>query len=223
MNNNLVHVACVIDRSGSMSTVCSDAIGGFNTFLEEQKKGPGEAVLTLVLFDHEYLVVHDAVPVASVAPLDETTYVPRGNTALLDAIGRTIDDLGARLAAMPEEERPGGVIVAILTDGHENSSLEYTRRRVAEMIEHQRTVYNWSFVFLAANQDAIDEAKKMNMDPALAFRYDGTAHGTRSVMRTMSSTTSQLRDQYTASGGGAQFDAEGRISFIKRMKEGKKD
>ena len=198
MNSNLVHVACVIDRSGSMSSVCSDAIGGFNTFLEEQKKGPGEAVLTLVLFDHEYLVVHDAVPVASVAPLDETTYVPRGNTALLDAIGRTIDDLGARLAAMPEEERPGGVIVAILTDGHENSSLEYTRRRVAEMIEHQRTVYNWSFVFLAADQDAIDTAEKLNIDPALAMRYASTAHGTRSVMRTMSSMTSQLRGEYTS-------------------------
>lgn len=223
MNSNLVHVACVIDRSGSMSSVCSDAIGGFNTFLEEQKKGPGEAVVTLVLFDHEYLVVHDAVPVASVVPLDESTYVPRGNTALLDAIGRTIDDLGARFAAMPEDERPGGVIIAILTDGQENASLEYSRRRVAEMIEHQRTVYNWSFVFLAADQDAIDAAEKMNMDPALAFRYHGTAHGTRSVMRTMSSTTSQLRDQYTSSGGGAQFDAEGRMSFVRGMKKRKKD
>lgn len=196
MNNNLVHVACVIDRSGSMSSVRSDAIGGFNTFLEEQKKGPGEAVLTLVLFDHEYQVVHDAVPVASVAPLDETTYVPRGTTALLDAIGRMIDDLGARLAAMPEEERPAGVIVAILTDGAENASMEYSHARVAEMIEHQRTVYNWSFVFLAANQDAINEAEKMNMDPALAFRYDATAHGTRSAMRSMSDSASWLRDQY---------------------------
>ncbi len=223
MNSNLVHVACVIDRSGSMSSVRSDAIGGFNTFLEEQKKGPGEAVVTLVLFDHEYLVVHDTVSVASVLPLDESTYVPRGNTALLDAVGRTIDDLGARFAAMPEDERPGGVIIAILTDGLENASREYTHARIADMIAHQRTVYNWSFVFLAADQDAIDTAEKMNMDPALAMRYASTGDGTRGVMRSMSSMTTRLREHYTASGGGAQFDAEGRMSFVRGMEKRKKD
>lgn len=193
MNANLTEIACVIDRSGSMQSIKTDAIGGFNAFLEEQKKQPGTARLTLVLFNHEYLRVHDAVDLHQVAPLDETTYVPAGTTALLDAIGRTLDDVGQRLAGTPEAERPGTVIVAILTDGYENASTDYTRARIAEMIEHQRETYGWSFIFLAANQDAIQEAEKLAIHAADALSYDATASGVRQGYAALSMAVSERR------------------------------
>ena len=132
-----------------------EARNGFNAFLESQQKLPGEARLTLVLFDHEYIVAHDGVPIKDVPSLDEHTYVPRGTTALLDAIGRTINTIGERLDKAPEPERPGKVIVAILTDGLENASQEFKRKQIFKMIKHQREVYSWEFIFLGARQDAI--------------------------------------------------------------------
>jgi hypothetical protein len=118
-----------------------EARNGFNAFLESQQKLPGEARLTLVLFDHEYIVAHDGVPIKDALPLDEHTYVPRGTTALLDAIGRTINTIGERLDKTPEAERPAKVIVAILTDGLENASQEFKRKQIFKMIKHQREVY----------------------------------------------------------------------------------
>jgi uncharacterized protein YegL len=107
MNQNLCEIGFVLDRSGSMNTMKDEAIGGINAFLESQQKLPGEARLTLVLFDHEYIVVHDGVPIKEVPPLDNHSYVPRGTTALLDAIGRTINTIGERLNKTPEQDRPG--------------------------------------------------------------------------------------------------------------------
>jgi hypothetical protein len=116
MKEGLSEIVCIIDRSGSMGSIRDDAIGGFNTFLAEQKKLPGEATLTYIQFDTEYEVVHENAPLNDVPPIDETVYVPRGSTALLDAVGRTIDATGKRLANMPEEHRPETVIVAILEE-----------------------------------------------------------------------------------------------------------
>src|SRR6185437_887189 len=118
-NPNFTDITIVLDRSGSMEVIADDTVGGFNQFLKEQKKVPGKALLTLVQFDHEYQFVHQAVPIGSVPLLTRKTYVPRGSTALLDAIGRAINETGQRLAALPEPERPGNVIVMILTDGLE--------------------------------------------------------------------------------------------------------
>ncbi len=193
MIHDLSEIACVIDRSGSMQSIKSDAIGGFNAFLEDQKKQPGRARLTLVLFDHEYERVHDSVDIQQVQPLDENTYQPRGTTALLDAIGRTIDDVGKRLAETPEAERPGTVIVAILTDGMENASKDYTRARIAEMIEHQRERYGWEFVFLAANQDAIQEAQRLSISAADAVTFNATGAGVRQAYAKMSSSVAEKR------------------------------
>jgi uncharacterized protein YegL len=127
MNANLCEIGFVLDRSGSMESMRLEAIGGFNAFLASHQKAAGEAKLTLVLFDHEYIVTHDGRPVKEVPALDPRTYVPRGTTALLDASGRTINTIGERLDKMPEAERPGKVIVSILTDGLENASQEFSR------------------------------------------------------------------------------------------------
>jgi len=174
MNTQLTELAFVLDRSGSMSSLADAAIEGFNDFLREQQSAPGLARLTLALFDDEYLVPARSLPLAEVLPLDHESYVPRNSTALLDAIGRTVDELGARLAAMPERERPGKVIVAILTDGLENASVRYTWRDIAAKIRLQRDAYQWEFLFLGANQDAIATAAQIHIaaENAATFRAD---------------------------------------------------
>ncbi|MFA6654109.1 MAG: vWA domain-containing protein, partial [Candidatus Delongbacteria bacterium] len=145
---------CVLDRSGSMESVADDAIGGFNTFIEEQKKQPGTMSVTLVLFDHEYLVPFKNKDIMKVEPLNRKSYVPRGVTALLDAVGRTVNEAGSELSKKKEKDRPEKVIVCILTDGLENASKEFKIEQIKKLIEHQKEKYSWDFVFLAANQDA---------------------------------------------------------------------
>jgi len=160
-----------------MNAMKEEAIGGINAFLESQQKLPGEARLTLVLFDHEYIVAHDGVPIKDVPPLDNHSFVPRGTTALLDAIGRTINTIGERLGRTPEPDRPGKVIVAILTDGLENASQEFKRKEIFKMIKHQREVYSWEFVFLGAKQDAISTGAKMGIPIANAVTFSEAPGG----------------------------------------------
>jgi hypothetical protein len=193
MRTDLTEIAFVLDRSGSMNAIAGDAIGGFNTFLTQQQALPGEARLTLVLFDHEYLVVQDNAGIHGVAPLDDKSYVPRGMTALLDAVGRTVDTMGQRLAATPEAQRPGQVILAILTDGMENASRDYTYARLSEMIRHQQEKYNWEFIFLAANQDAIAAAGALSIQAKDAIAFDATGQGVRLAMARMSEETTRRR------------------------------
>jgi len=195
MNLNLTEIACVIDRSGSMETIASDAIGGFNAFLKEQKKDTAEARLTLVLFDHEYQVVYESADVQKISPLDTETYVPRGTTALFDAVGRTIDDLGSGLGKMSEEARPAKVIVAILTDGLENASRDYSSAKIAEMIEHQRAKYGWEFIFLAANQDAIAAAAQISIMAQDAINFAASPQGTKVAFAQMSAEVSKRRSR----------------------------
>ena len=126
MKEGLTEIISIVDRSGSMQSILDDAIGGFNTFLAAQQRQPGEAKLSLILFDHEYQVVQQAVDIQQVEPLNQDTYVPRGSTALLDAVGKTIDAVGERLAATAESERPSQVIISILTDGYENARQTYS-------------------------------------------------------------------------------------------------
>ena len=162
-------IAFILDRSGSMSSIANAAISGFNEFLHGQqhtvddKQRCIEANLTLVLFDSEYLVVYERTPLQTAIPLTSETYQPRGSTALLDAIGKTIDELGAKLAATAEVDRPVKVIVAILTDGEENASRDYTMSDVNQRITHQTNQYAWEFLFLGANQDAIATASRLGI------------------------------------------------------------
>lgn len=181
MRENLTEMVFVLDRSGSMSGLAADTIGGFNELIEKQKKIEGDAYVTTVLFDHEYEVLHDHVALEEVAPLTDREYFARGSTALLDAVGRTIDTVGARLAAAPEEERPAHVVFVITTDGMENSSREYTAQRVRGMIEHQQQKYSWQFVFLGANMDAVSEARKLGISAKYAADFTPSHSGVRKM------------------------------------------
>ncbi|QDT65560.1 vWA domain-containing protein [Calycomorphotria hydatis] len=160
MKSDLTDITLVVDRSGSMSQIQSDAEGGVNSFIAEQAKLPGEANLTLVQFDTEYEFIHKGTPIANVP---KYRLYPRGATALLDAVGRAINETGERLAKLPEAERPGLVVFVVMTDGHENSSREFTKQQIKDLIERQQNVYNWQFTFLGANQDAFSEAQGMGM------------------------------------------------------------
>jgi hypothetical protein len=163
MDSELTDITLVVDRSGSMQQIRGDAEGGVNAFIEEQAKEPGKALLTLVQFDTEYEFVRKGMPLLDVPKYD---LVPRGATALLDAVGRAINETGERLAGMDEADRPGLVIFVVMTDGHENSSVEFTRTQIKKMIEHQQDEYSWHFTFLAANQDAFDEGGEIGLHAA---------------------------------------------------------
>lgn len=193
MNKKYTEIAFILDRSGSMESCQAAAIEGFNRFLDEQQKAEGLAKLTLVLFDDEYLVPAQSLPVAEVLPLNNDTYVPRNSTALLDAIGRTIDELGNHFAALPEPDRPAQVIVAILTDGLENASEKYTWKQVARLIKQQTEQYRWTFLFLGANQDAIATAAQLSIAAANSANYVADAAGSRAVHRSLSRKMRSMR------------------------------
>lgn len=182
-------ILVITDRSGSMSPVVDDMIGGYNAFIEDQRKVPGEARVTFTQFDSEYEVVYSGKPLAEVPLLDRSTYVPRGSTALLDAIGRTLNEQGQRIAA---EKWADLVIVCIITDGEENSSREFTLERIREMTSHAEA-NGWKFVYLGANQDAIRAAQNLGMVRAMASTYDASSVGTRAAYATTSLNVADLR------------------------------
>lgn len=163
MRSDLTDITLVVDRSGSIEQIRQDAEGGVNSFIAQQAKEPGEALLTLVQFDTEYDFIHKGVPISQVPKYE---LIPRGRTALLDAVGRAINETGERLAKLDEQDRPGLVVFVVMTDGLENSSVEFSKTKIKEMIEHQQEKYNWHFTFLGANQDAFAEAGRMGMQAA---------------------------------------------------------
>src|SRR5262245_6947114 len=171
MNSNMTDLTIVLDRSGSMQACRDDAEVGLNAFVEKQKQRPGDCWFTLVQFDTEYEFVHKATRIQDVPP---HKLQPRGATALLDAVGRAIVETGERLKAMAEADRPGLVAMVVITDGHENSSRDYTKTKIKEMIEHQTNVYKWQFTFLGANQDAFAEAGAMGFARGAVADYSVT-------------------------------------------------
>lgn len=193
MKQDLTDISIVLDRSGSMESIRNDTIGGFNTFLKTQQEAPGEANLTLVQFDDRYEVVHNGIRVQDVPELTALTFVPRGYTALLDAIGRTITDTGTRLSALSEDQRPSKVIFVILTDGEENASKEFTRDKINEMIKHQTEAYNWDFVFLGANQDAIQVGTSIGIMAANSLSYAANKAGTDALFSSVADATVAYR------------------------------
>lgn len=188
---NATDISVVLDRSGSMQAIANDVIGGFNTFLKEQQETSGEATLTLAQFDDMYEVVHDNKPLNTVPPLTSKTFVPRNGTALLDAIGRTVNATGKRLSDLPEAQRPDKVVFVIITDGQENASREFTATQVKDLLNQQRETYNWQFVFLGANQDAIITGMCMGVTRGANLTYAANARGTQSAF---GSTTKNLKD-----------------------------
>lgn len=193
MKENLTELIYILDMSGSMNPLKNDTIGGFNSMIEEQKNAPGEAYVTTVLFNHCYEVLHDHVNINEVEEMNESTYIPMGATAMNDAIGFTIDNIGKRLAETPEEERPSKVIVTIVTDGYENASKEYSLATVKEKITTQREVYNWMFVFLGANIDTMKTTEDLGIDARFAKTYTASGVGTQSVYKSVSKLSSGAR------------------------------
>ncbi len=184
MNNNLTELIFILDRSGSMQDLAVETINGFNSLVEKQKH-TGNALLTTVLFDNDYELLHDHIDIQQVPTLTSHEYYARGCTALLDAIGRTINSVGNRLSQTPEEARPGKVICTITTDGLENASSEYSLSEIKEMITHQRNVYKWEFVFLGANIDAIETAESIGISSKRAKTYTASPTGCRSTFSVM--------------------------------------
>jgi hypothetical protein len=207
MKTGYTDINIVLDRSGSMESVRSDTIGGFNAFLDDQRQSGGEATITLAQFDNIYEVVYSAIPLADANRLDNSTFVPRASTALLDAIGRTIQDTGRRLAAMAEDQRPEKVVFVILTDGLENASNQFTAHMVNEMISHQRDVYKWEFVFLGANQDAITTAANLGIRAANSLTYAANSDGVKLAFSSMSKKLVEYRAGVSAQ---VEFSEEDR-------------
>ncbi len=193
MKDDLIDITIVLDRSGSMEAVREDTIGGFDAFLEEQKAVPGDASLTLVQFDDKYEVLYEGKRLQDAPALSTRTFVPRGSTALLDAIGRAVNATGARLAAQRESERAGKVLFVIMTDGEENASREFSSRQVFDMITHQREKYQWEVVFIGANQDAVATGASYGIPKANALNYAATPAGTRGANATLSKATASFR------------------------------
>jgi len=187
------HITVALDCSGSMQAISTDAIRGFNQFLQDQRALPGEATLSLVQFNHEVHFQHEFVPLAAVKVLDGRTFIPQGSTALLDALGLVIHRTGQRLAALAEADRPEKVLMVVLTDGLENASRHYTSEKVAQMIQHQEKAYSWDFLFLAANQDAITTARGMGLAADRAADFSATGQGSREAMRMMSRQVTRVR------------------------------
>lgn len=176
-NPDLRHIAIILDRSGSMITVKDDTEGGLRAFLETQHEAPGQTTVSLYQFDDKYEAVYERTPLADIPAF---TLRPRGATALLDAVGRTITTLGEHLADTQEADRPGEVIVVILTDGHENASAEYTKTAVKNLITRQQDSYGWKFVFLGADQDAFAAAGGIGIRADSTLSY--TSANTRASM-----------------------------------------
>ena len=176
-----------------MQSIAREAVGSFNLFITEQLAQPGDAKLTLVLFNTVNIVPFDHFSLREVPMLSLEAYSPTGSTALLDAIGETIDSIGNRLAHLKEEDRPGKVIVAILTDGEENSSVKWSEEHIAQKIRHQTEVYKWSFLFLGANQDAIATASNLNINAVNAASFSADSAGLQATVKSIGRKANALR------------------------------
>lgn len=190
--NEKVEVVFIMDRSGSMSGLEEDTIGGFNAMLEKQKKESGNIIWSTVLFDHISEVVHDRVPVDKVRELDSDTYFVRGSTALLDAVGGAIHHIGNVHKYAREEDRPSKTLFVITTDGMENASVIYDYRRVKRMIERQQKKYGWEFIFLGANMDAVGLAGRIGIAPERSARFHNDGQGIARNFRVVSESMSVM-------------------------------
>lgn len=179
MKKNLTEIVFILDRSGSMSGLEADTIGGFNSMIEKQKQEDGEALISTVLFDNVSEVIHDRVDVQRVKPMTDRDYTVRGCTALLDAIGGAIHHIGNIHKYARNEDVPEHTLFVITTDGMENASHHYTAECVRQMIEHQKKRYGWEFLFLGANIDAVETARHFGIGADRAVNYHADSEGTQ--------------------------------------------
>ena len=193
MKKNLTELVFILDRSGSMQGLEGDTIGGFNAMLEKQKKEPGEAFVSTVLFDDHAEILHDRVKVEEVRPITDAEYYVRGCTALLDAIGGAIHHIGNIHKYARSEDVPEHTLFVITTDGMENASRRYSAQEVKRMIQRQKEKYGWEFLFLGANIDAVQTAGHLGITPDRAVNYHSDSMGTRLNYETVSQAVSTVR------------------------------
>jgi hypothetical protein len=197
MNNNSTHITVILDRTGSMESIRDDTIGGFNAFLKAQQEQAGAATLSLAQFDSQdpYEVIHNFREISTVPVLTHATFVPRACTPLLDAMGRGINDLEQNLAEMAPENRPGKVVVVIITDGHENSSREFRKDQVERMVQDKQQKLDWQFVFLSADLAGIDDALSAGVEHRRAMAFSATPKGTRAAFCAVSERIADYRNE----------------------------
>lgn len=195
MRQEYTHIAVILDRTGSMESIRDDTIGGFNTFLKTQQAEPGVATLTLVQFDSQdpYEVIHRFKPIQEVPKLNRKTYVPRGATPLLDALGRGINDLESSLNELKETDRPSKVVVVVVTDGQENASKEFRKSQIETMVKEKTEKSSWQFVFLSADLAAIGDAEAIGFDASSTLLFDKSGVGSRGAWDSLSARTSDYR------------------------------
>ena len=193
MNKNLTELVFILDRSGSMSGLEKDTIGGFNAMIEKQKAEAGEAIISTVLFDTYTEVIHDRLPLGSVPKMTEKEYYVRGCTALLDAVGDAIHHIGLVHKYAREEDRPGKTLFVITSDGMENASRRYSYDKVKSMINRKKEKYGWEFLFLGANIDAAREAARFGIDADRAANYHADSKGTEVIYKAVNETVCNFR------------------------------
>lgn len=195
MNSELTELIVILDASGSMMRRKQDVIGGFNQLIDDQRLQPGRCVVTVVQFSSfgkQRTIVNRKTP-SEVAYLTDAGYRPGGWTALHDAMGSVIDEAGTHLANLPGCDRPGKVIVAVITDGEENHSQEYTVSQVRDKVSHQQDVYSWEFLFTGANQDAVLKGQSLGIRKDFSATYQDSKGGYAETFRGISLATSSLR------------------------------
>lgn len=228
MRENLTEIVFILDRSGSMSGLESDTIGGFNSMIAKQQKEEGEAIVSTVLFDDETDVIHDRVAIGDVKKLTEEDYYVRGCTALLDAVGGAIHHIGNVHKYAREEDRPAKTLFVITTDGLENASRHYSFKDVKRQIKRQQEKYNWEFIFLGANIDAIEVAGNMGISKDRAANYNCDELGTALNYQVLEAAVTRVRkckaaDMAMTFAGGA-WKADIDRDYEKRgKKNGKKN
>ncbi|MBR1969170.1 MAG: hypothetical protein IKA17_02320 [Clostridia bacterium] len=193
MKNGITELVFILDRSGSMSGLEADTVGGFNSMIEKQKKVDGKCFVSTVLFDNENEVIHDRVKLENVKPMTDKDYTVRGCTALLDAIGGAIRHIGNIHKYARPEDVPENTMFVITTDGMENASRVYDKSRIKEMIENQKSKYGWEFIFVAANIDAVSTARDFGINENRAVNYHADKKGTAFLYENISNVVCSAR------------------------------
>lgn len=200
----------ILDRSGSMNIIANDTIGGYNTFIKGQREAEGEATFNLIQFDNEYKVVYENLDVRMVPDLTHKTFEPRSTTALYDAIGKTIVATLLRYQKLNEQDKPEKVVCVILTDGHENASHEFNQRQIFEMIKHQEDKNDWEFIFLGANQDAMEVGHSLGVKRGSTMTYAASSGGVSKLFGSVTTNMSNYRTMKGSKLSGDYFTKEDR-------------
>ena len=209
MKTNLTELVFILDRSGSMGGLESDTIGGFNSMLAKQQAEPGECRMTTILFDNRYEVLHDRIDLKAVSPITEHEYFVRGSTALLDAVGRTINKIGRVQKKTAEDYRAEKVLFVITTDGMENASREFSYNKIKSMIERQKSKYGWEFIFLGANIDAVEVSGRFGVASNRAQNFHNDSGGIALNYLVLSETVAK----YRSARSGARLDDDWSVEI----------